>query len=143
MDQKFGIRRPHGAPLVINNKIVEDFKTELDKCRLEKTIHPHLKKLNKNFIPTQHPMLHEWKNSFKGTGFHHRDTNFFIYGIIDDIWHSEFSKKIIASLSKALPKKNNLILKIYGLVIGDSYHFIRLFYLKILYLCPKLEFLFT
>ena len=25
LDQKFGIRRPHGAPLVINNKIVEDF----------------------------------------------------------------------------------------------------------------------
>ena len=53
-------------------------------------------------------MLYEWKNSFKGTGFHHKDTNFYIYGIIDDIWLSESSKKIIASLSKVHQKKINL-----------------------------------
>ena len=108
LDQKFGIRRPHGAPLVINNKIVEDFKSELDKCRLEKTIHPHLKKLNKNFIPIQHPMLYEWKNSFKGTGFHHKDTNFYIYGIIDDIWLSESSKKNYSIIIKSTSKKDQL-----------------------------------
>ena len=26
LDQKHGIRRPHGTPLVLNNKIVDDFK---------------------------------------------------------------------------------------------------------------------
>ena len=39
LDQKIGIRRPHGTPLVLNNRIVEDFKKELNICRTEKNIH--------------------------------------------------------------------------------------------------------
>ena len=108
LDQKFGIRRPHGAPLVINNKIVDDFKNELDKCRLEKTIHPQLKKLSKNFIPIEHIRLNEWKNSFKGCGFLHKDTNFFIYGIIDDIWINTSSEKNYSIIIKSTSKRDQL-----------------------------------
>ena len=51
LDQKFGIRRPHGTPLVINNKIINNFKQELKECRDQKKVHPKIFKLNRNFIP--------------------------------------------------------------------------------------------
>ena len=40
LDQKFGIRRPHGTPLVINNKIINNFKQELKECRDQKKSSP-------------------------------------------------------------------------------------------------------
>tara|TARA_B100000287_G_C20641234_1_gene783545 strand:+ start:1092 stop:1826 length:735 start_codon:yes stop_codon:yes gene_type:complete len=86
LDQKLGIKRPHGAPLVLNNKIVNDFKNELNFCRTEKKSHPEIIKIKKSFVPIQHSKIDDWKNSFKGVGFYHKETNFFIYGIIDDVW---------------------------------------------------------
>ena len=39
LDQKHGIKRPHGAPLVINNFVVSHFKNTLNKYRsIEKVI---------------------------------------------------------------------------------------------------------
>ena len=78
LDQKLGIKRPHGAPLVLNNKIVNDFKNELNFCRTEKKSHPEIIKIKKSFVPIQHSKIDDWKNSFKGVGFYHKETNFFI-----------------------------------------------------------------
>ncbi len=69
LDQKFGVKRPHGTPLVLSNRIVEDFKNELNICRVEKNIHSKVKDLNKNLIPTSHHKLEEWKSSFKGASY--------------------------------------------------------------------------
>ena len=95
MDQKFGIRRPHGTPLVINNKIINNFKQELKECRDQKKVHPKIFKLNRNFIPLKNTKLFEWSNSFKGVRHLHMESNFLLYGIIDDIWYDSHNKKII------------------------------------------------
>ena len=36
LDQKYGIKRPHGTPLALNNKVVQKLKSELNICREEK-----------------------------------------------------------------------------------------------------------
>ena len=36
LDQKYGIKRPHGTPLALNNKVVQKLKSELDVCREKK-----------------------------------------------------------------------------------------------------------
>ena len=41
LDQKFGIKRPHGTPLVLSNRIVDDFKKELNICRIEQKPHTY------------------------------------------------------------------------------------------------------
>ena len=74
--QKFGIKRPHGTPLVLNNKVVERLKSELDLCRDKKQIHPQVLENNINYIPTSNNNLDDWRNPFKGIRFHHKDTNF-------------------------------------------------------------------
>ena len=106
LDQKFGVKRPHGTPLVLSNRIVEDFKKELNVCRVEKIIHSKVKELNKNLIPTSHSKLEEWKSSFKGASFLDDSTNLLIYGIIDDIWWDRLTNKNHSVVIKSNSKKN-------------------------------------
>ena len=108
LDQKFGIKRPHGTPLVLSNRIVDDFKKELNICRVEKNIHSKVKDLNKNLIPASHNKLEEWKSSFKGISFLHDSTNLLIYGIIDDVWWDRTTNKNHSVVIKSNSKKNHM-----------------------------------
>ena len=54
VDQRHGIRRPHGTPLVMNNRNVGQLKFELNQCRINKQAHPQIIKINKNLIPYNH-----------------------------------------------------------------------------------------
>ena len=105
LDQKFGIKRPHGTPLVLSNRIVDDFKKELNVCRVEKKIHSKVKELNKNLIPISHNKLEEWKSSFKGASFLDDSTNLLIFGIIDDIWWDRSTNKNHSVIIKSNSKK--------------------------------------
>ena len=107
-DQKFGIKRPHGTPLVLSNRIVDDFKKELNICRVEKNIHSKVKELNKNLIPISHNKLEEWKSSFKGASFLDDSTNLLIFGIIDDIWWDRSTNKNHSVIIKSNSKKNQM-----------------------------------
>ena len=108
LDQKFGINRPHGTPLVLSNRIVDDFKKELNICRIEKNIHSKVKELNKNLIPISHNKLEEWKNSFKGASFLDDSTNLLIFGVVDDIWLNRSTNKNHSVIIKSNSKKNQM-----------------------------------
>ena len=108
LDQKFGIKRPHGTPLVLSNRIVNDFKKELNICRVEKNIHSQVKELNKNLIPLSHVKLEEWKSSFKGASFLDESTNLLIFGIIDDIWWDRSTNKNHSVIIKSNSKKDQM-----------------------------------
>ena len=108
LDQKFGIKIPHGTPLVLSNRIVDDFKKELNICRVEKNIHSKVKDLNKNLIPASHNKLEEWKSSFKGATFLDESNNFLIYGIIDDIWWNRSTNKNHSVVIKSNSKKGQM-----------------------------------
>ena len=73
---KYGIKRPHGTPLALNNKVVRKLKSELDVCRKEKKIHPQVLEKFK-FFPINNHNLDEWRNPFKGIKYHHKETKFF------------------------------------------------------------------
>ena len=108
LDQKLGIKRPHGTPLVLSNRIVDDFKKELNVCRVEKNIHSKVEELNKNLVPINHNKLEEWKSSFKGASFLDDSTNLLIFGIIDDIWLDRSTNKNHCVIIKSNSKKNQM-----------------------------------
>ena len=108
LDQKLGIKRPHGTPLVLSNRIVDDFKKELNVCRVEKKIHSKVEELNKNLMPISHNKLEEWKSSFKGASFLDNSTNLLIFGIIDDIWLDRSTNKNHSIIIKSNSKKNQM-----------------------------------
>ena len=74
-DLKFGIKRPHGTPLVLNNRIIQQVKKEFDFFREKKKPHPEIIKLERNFIPSNHENLQKWKNSLNGVSFFDSATN--------------------------------------------------------------------
>ena len=94
--------------MVLSNRIVEDFKKELNVCRAERSIHSKVKELNKNLIPAIHSNLEEWKSSFKGASFLHEATNLLIYGIVDDIWWDRSTNKNHSVVIKSNSKKKHM-----------------------------------
>ena len=108
VDQRFGIRRPHGTPLVMNNRFVGQLKFELNQCRINKQAHPQIISLNRNLIPYNHPKLNEWQNPFKGVTYLHNESNILLYGIIDDIWLDNETQKYNSIVIKSTSKKNKI-----------------------------------
>ena len=108
IDQKYGIRRPHGTPLVINNRFVEKLKIELNECREEQKCHPEILNLNRNYIPLKHQNLREWTTPFKGISFFHENTNILLYGIIDDVLLDKNKMKNHSLIIKSTSKKNKI-----------------------------------
>jgi len=108
LDQKYGIKRPHGTPLVLNKKVVEKLKSELDICRKEKKSHPQVLEKNINLIPVKNDNLDDWRNPFIGIKYHHKETNFLLTGTIDDIWINNATNKNYCLIIKSNSKKKQL-----------------------------------
>ena len=104
IDQRLGIKRPHGAALVINNNIVNKFKKNLDILRKTQTIIPETTALipEIGLKPLMHDKINLWINTFTGIQSFHKKTNIKITANIDDVWKSdtECYPVIIKSISR-------------------------------------------
>ncbi len=87
IDQRYGIKRPHGAALVLNNYIVNKFKKNLEILRETQTIIPESSSLIKGgMMPLQNTTVKDWINPFKGIFIVDKNTNMKITASLDDIW---------------------------------------------------------
>lgn len=87
LDQRLGIKRPHGTPLIINNLIVKKFKTNIQKLRETKSVVPSSDNLLLNgFIPYLNENLSKWTDPFKGISTQDKESNLKIFASLDDIW---------------------------------------------------------
>ena len=107
-DLRYGVKRPHGTPLVINNKIVEQFKKEFDFFRQKKAPHPEILKLKRNLIPAQFSEISNWKNPFKGVRHYVQKKNLVFFGSIDDIWLDKENNNYICVIFKSTSKNEPL-----------------------------------
>ncbi len=108
LDLVFGIRRPHGTPLVFNNTINERLKKEFDHFRESQETHPEIAKLKRNFIPANDKRICDWKNSFKGIRHTHKATNLQLFGTLDDLWFDRESNRYLSVIFKSTSKKESL-----------------------------------
>ena len=95
LDLKFGIKRPHGTPLVINNRIIEQIKKEFDFFREKNMVHPEILNLKRNLIPIKHNKLIEWKNSFKGIRFIEKNSDILLCSCY--VWNWKITKNMSRS----------------------------------------------
>jgi hypothetical protein len=86
LDRKIGISQPSGAPFTLNNAVDALLKKEFDIHRKNKTLHPFQIKNGIDTIPYDHEDIEIWRNNKKGIQYLHEQTNFLIYGAIDDVW---------------------------------------------------------
>lgn len=86
LEMKKGVKRPPSFPYTINSAIDALLKKEFDVCRENGTAHYIIKKYNINAIPYKCDQINTWRTNFTGVQFHHKPTDFLVFGAVDDVW---------------------------------------------------------
>ena len=94
--EKYRISRPSGPMSYIPTALDILLKNEFDKNRSSQTVHPYCKDHDIDLIPFQHEEIKDWQNNRKGIRYHDPDTNFILYGAIDDCWTDNNGKLFVA-----------------------------------------------
>ena len=95
LEMKKGIKRPPMFPYTINNAIDYLLKQEFDAYREKGSPHPIMTKNKIDAIPYQSPKIANWRSNFTGVQHHHKDTDFLVYGAVDDVWVNPDGELII------------------------------------------------
>lgn len=95
LDQRLGIKRPSGPPFLLNSAVDHLLKQEFDIYRANGDKHPLLEKYGVEAKPVPHKDLDKWRHNFTGVQFHHKKTNFLLYGAIDDLWQGKDGNYIV------------------------------------------------
>jgi CRISPR/Cas system-associated exonuclease Cas4 (RecB family) len=86
LDMNKGVKRVPPAPYTINTAIDGLLKQEFDVCRENGTAHYIIKKYSISAIPYKCAEINKWRHNFTGIQFHHKTTDFLVYGAVDDVW---------------------------------------------------------
>lgn len=89
LDVKFGVSRPSGFPLNLNQAVDTLLKKEFDLDRAKGEPYPLLKRYGLKLKPFKHQNMKDWRDNRRGIRYYHQPTNFEIYGAIDDVWVDE------------------------------------------------------
>ncbi len=108
LDRRLGINRPPGFPYTLNSAVDTLLKKEFDILRKNSEAHPLMKKYGIDAIPSQHKMLSEWRNNFRGVQCFHTSTNLLLFGAIDDLWQNSQGEYIIVDY-KSTSKNEKII----------------------------------
>ena len=107
LDRKLGVGRPPGFPFALNSAVDALLKQEFDVHRAKGTKHPLIEKYGVDAKPVPHDDLDKWRHNFTGVQFHHKPTNFLIYGAIDDLWQNTKDEYIVVDY-KATAKSEDI-----------------------------------
>lgn len=86
LDLRHGVKQPPPAPYTINSAIDYLLKQEFDRYRAKGEPHPIMVANGVDAIPYRSPDLDKWRHNFTGVQHHHRPTDFFVFGAVDDVW---------------------------------------------------------
>ncbi len=113
LDRRLGVGRPQGFPFNLNSAVDLLLKKEFDAHRKSKTPHPYMVQNNIKAIPFAHENMDVWRENFVGAQTLHEETNFLIFGAIDDVWiytEGEDKDKLIIVDYKATSKDGEITL---------------------------------
>ena len=86
LDVKKRIKRPPFPPYTINSSIDALLKKEFDQCREAGVAHYVMKQYNIDAVPYQCEHIGTWRNNFTGIQHKHIQTDFLVFGALDDVW---------------------------------------------------------
>jgi hypothetical protein len=70
-------------------------KQEFDAHREDGTAHYLIKKYNIDAIPYKCKEIDTWRTNFTGIQFHHKPTDFLVFGAVDDVWVNPAGELIV------------------------------------------------
>lgn len=103
-----GIKRPPPAPYTINNAIDALLKREFDVHREQGSAHYLIEKYKIDAIPFKNEKLADWRNNFVGVQFHHKPTDFMVFGAIDDVWVNKKDELIVVDYKATGAKEHQI-----------------------------------
>lgn len=86
LDRRLEVARPSMAPFLLNTAVDHLLKKEFDVHRKEATPHPIMSDNGLDLIPFNHPKIDEWRENFVGVQYLHEESNFLVFGAVDDLW---------------------------------------------------------
>lgn len=86
LDRKLGISQPSGPPFTLNSTVDILLKKEFDQYRKIGNPHPFIKEMGIFAVPLVHEDIESWRNNRIGIQYLHPNTNFLLYGAVDDVW---------------------------------------------------------
>ncbi|MBU1862399.1 MAG: PD-(D/E)XK nuclease family protein [Candidatus Omnitrophica bacterium] len=107
LDRKLGVGRPPGFPFALNSAVDTLLKQEFDVYRAKGTNHPLIEKYGVDAKPVPHDDLDKWRHNFTGVQFHHKPTNFLVFGAIDDLWITSKKEYVVVDY-KATAKSGDI-----------------------------------
>ena len=103
LDRRLGVGQPPGFPFNINSAVDELLKREFDQCRANQVAHPYMAEAAIDAVPAIHPELDNWRKNFVGVSYVHAESNFEVFGAIDDLWLGSDGQYIVVDY-KAISK---------------------------------------
>ena len=110
LDRRLGIARPAGFPFNLNSAVDALLKREFDQHRVNGTSHPLQVEAGIRAVPHAHSELDTWRSNFKGVRSTHAETNFTLFGAIDDLWRDLDTNELIVVDYKATSKADEVTL---------------------------------
>lgn len=108
LDRRLGVGQPPGYPFTLNSAVDALLKKEFDIHRAKGESHPLMKSYGVKAVPFQHEKINYWRDALRGgIQYHHRPTNFWVTGAIDDLWKNEKNELIIVDY-KATAKSSEI-----------------------------------
>jgi CRISPR/Cas system-associated exonuclease Cas4 (RecB family) len=86
IDRRLGVGRPPGYPFNLNSAVDHLLKKEFDFHRSIQSAHPLMESYGVDAVPFEHKDMSKWRENFVGVQYKHIDTNFIVFGAVDDIW---------------------------------------------------------
>lgn len=94
LDRRMLVARPQGFPFNLNSAVDALLKKEFDVHRKAGTPHPYMVDAGIQAVPFKHAQMDVWRENFTGGQTLHEESNFLIFGAIDDLWiHTDGSEK--------------------------------------------------
>lgn len=88
LDRKLGIARPSMPSFTLNIAVDHLLKKEFDVHRAKGEAHPLMKEYGLDAVPYQHEQMDVWRENFTGVQYLDPETNFLVFGAVDDIWQN-------------------------------------------------------
>lgn len=95
LDVRCGVKQPDSYPLTLNIAVDALLKKEFDTHRVAQTAHPYMKAYGIDAVPFEHPKMEEWRHNFTGVQYVDPETNFIVFGAVDDIWVNPAGELIV------------------------------------------------
>ena len=107
LDRRLGVAPPRGFPFNLNDAVDVLLKKEFDAYREKQEPHPLVAEAGLSLVPMQHEHLNTWRDPFTGVRFHHQESNFTVFGGIDDVW-TDTDKTVYIADYKATSKEQEV-----------------------------------